>query len=483
MKDLMKWQVISLVSRGVAMALGIIQSFFIVRILSVSDWGLIQIAASIGGAFGIYQHLGLASGSTREISAAKNDTEIFKIFLTSVLIRYVMTAPIALWLFFAAKGLALNQYSDKALILPLQLYALVLMIQGVQSILNSVISGTKRFKHLFLYQSAIAFVSLVIYIPLIFLYKINGYFYALVLFNLVSSLALAILAFKPLKPKFELPTRAEFKLLFKDLLSISMAIYLVKIIYTMWEKSGPIILGLHISKELVGIFAFAMLYAKKLMAISDAITDVNLPVLSDRFVHNFDEFKSLFANNFDKIFVIIVYVAAVATYWAPEVIRLVVGGDKYDRAFPFVFPIVFAFIFYSFINIIKSSVSIPAKYSRDMILSFVLLIGGTLGFYFATASWLGALEAMSYGMFAGALVGFMYLVISSQHKLKFVYFNHDHVLILVQCFAISLAWSIDNLFIKSGTFAVFTALFVWAAFITHFVKKSDIHLFLGKLRK
>src|SRR3990167_10566143 len=104
MKDLTRWQLISFISRGVAMAFGIVQSFVIVRILSVGEWGVVQIAVSIGGAFGIYQHLGLASGSTREISAAKNDTEVFKIFVTALVIRYVVTIPLVLFLFFSANS-------------------------------------------------------------------------------------------------------------------------------------------------------------------------------------------------------------------------------------------------------------------------------------------------------------------------------------------------------------------------------------------
>src|SRR3989339_655386 len=108
MKELGKWQFISFVSRGMAMALGIFQSFIIIRILSVGEWGIVQLAVSIGGALGIYQHLGLASASTREISAAKDDSEIFKIFVTSLFIRYFITFPIVFGLFFFADRLAIG---------------------------------------------------------------------------------------------------------------------------------------------------------------------------------------------------------------------------------------------------------------------------------------------------------------------------------------------------------------------------------------
>ncbi len=98
MKELGKWQVISFVSRSLAMLLGLVQTFVIIRVLSVGEWGVVQLAISIGGALGIYQHLGLASASTREISSASDDKEVFKIFVTSAVIRYVITLPIAVGL-------------------------------------------------------------------------------------------------------------------------------------------------------------------------------------------------------------------------------------------------------------------------------------------------------------------------------------------------------------------------------------------------
>ena len=71
MKDLGKWQIVSFISRGIAMAIGVAQCFVIAAVLTKAEWGIVQLAISIGGALGIYQNLGLASASTREISATK----------------------------------------------------------------------------------------------------------------------------------------------------------------------------------------------------------------------------------------------------------------------------------------------------------------------------------------------------------------------------------------------------------------------------
>jgi O-antigen/teichoic acid export membrane protein len=482
MKDLVKWQVISFVSRGIAMALGIVQSFVIVRILSVSEWGVVQIATSIGGAFGIYQHLGLSSGLTREISAAKKDTDIFKMFLTGTVIRYCVTIPIALFLFFLASHLAISKYSDPSLILPIKIYALVLLFQGVRSMFDAVLSGTKRFKQLFIFQSAIALVSVLLYVPLVYLYKVNGYFFALVTFSFISSVVLGVLAFKPLKGSLEFPTRKDFKVLLKDLLSISLAIYAVKVIYTWWEKSGPLLLGLDVSKELVGFFAFALLYGKKLMMVSDSVTAVNLPVLSEEYTKNFGHFKELFSQNFDKVFAFIVFVAVSAIFWSKDLIQFVVGGDKYDRSLSLILPMVFAFIFYSLTNIIKSSIIIPAKMIKTMLGSFVILLGTTVGFYFVTRNFMGGLDSMAYAMVFGGLLSFVVLTTVLQIILKFRFFTFDHVLILLQGLVIALSEPVDGFLIRLGIFVVFVGLYLWAVFVAGFLKKEDVRYVVAKVR-
>ena len=134
MKDLGKWQLISMLSQGLAMLLGMVETFLVIRILNVGEWGLVQLAVSIGGALGIYQHLGLVSASTREISSAKKDEDIFKIFITSSVVRYFVTLPIAVGLFFGAGKISQNLYHTLDLILPLKIYAVALVFQGVQGI-------------------------------------------------------------------------------------------------------------------------------------------------------------------------------------------------------------------------------------------------------------------------------------------------------------------------------------------------------------
>jgi O-antigen/teichoic acid export membrane protein len=474
MKPLVKLQAFSLISRLVAMLLGMVQTFVIVRVLSVSEWGVVQLAVSIGGAFGIYQHLGLASGSTREISATKDIKEISKIFFTTVFIRYAVTIPVFLFLFFSAEKIALNQYDNSALILPIKIYALGLVVEAVQSILNAVVSGTHRFKQLFIYQAVIALVSVFLYIPLVYFYKINGYFYALFLFEFISSVVMGIIAFKPYWREICLPSLQDLKRLLKSLLSISLAIYAVKIIYTWWEKSGPLLLGLDLSVEMVAFFSFGLLYAKKLMLISDAVTTVNLPILSEKYATNLAEFKDLFVNNFNKLYVFILGSGFFAIYWAREIFYVLVGDTKYHPALPLVLPLIFAFIFYSFMNIIESSVIIPAKKVFAMILSFGLMLGITVGSFMLTKSGLDPLISMAYSVALGSFGGLISMLILSKMTLDFSFFGWKHLLLLVQIIFMALPFMLENLYVKALLFVVFIFLYFQAVLLSGFVTKEQI---------
>ena len=474
MKDLGKWQLISMLSQGLAMLLGMVETFLVIRILNVGEWGLVQLAVSIGGALGIYQHLGLVSASTREISSAKNDEDIFKIFITSSVVRYFVTLPISIGLFFGASKISQDFYHNAGLILPLKIYALTLLFQGVQGILNSVISGTKRFKHLFIYQVVIAFVNILIFIPFVYFLKVPGYFYGFFVFNVISSISLAIIAFKPLKSKLIWPTKKEFTKLFKEIFSISIAIYVVKILYTNWEKLGNNALGLFNSSEVVAIYAFALLYAKKLMTISDSITTVNIPVFSERFVNNFNEFRETFSKNFNKLFSVIVLVGTFASYFAPTLIRILVGGNKYNSAIPLIAPMVFAIVVYSFVNIINSSVLIPAKMAKSMIGSYLFLILGTIVSFFVFRNFMDVLLAVSWAMVAGSTLCLFFMIYWINKKMKFSFFNIDHVIILIQSLAISLLCNVDILWVKLVGFIPFFGLLTWGFFEAGFLRKSDI---------
>lgn len=428
MRSIKVTQLISFFSRITAMFVGIFQSLLIVNILTTSEFGLIGLVASIAGVVGIAQHLGLASSSTKEISAAKNDTEIFHIALTSISIRYLISLPISLVLIVFSPLIA-DYYQNTDLISPLRIFGLVLLIQALQSIFNSIIAGKQQFKKLFSYQVYISFVSVFIFVPLVYYQGLMGYFYALLIFNIIQTLVLGILSLGSLKFKFSLPSKREYKNLFFDLLKVSVAIYAVKIIFTAWQEVPVLILGQKYSLEMLGIFAFAFNFASKLMAISDSVTDVNLPVFSKKVLDGAKEFFKDFNENFNFLYSIIFIIGSSIVFWSKEILLAadyliyafirIIGLDltknifeKYQTSIYLFFPLILSIIFYSYLNILKSSIYVPLSRLGKMINSYLIMFTTSIGsFYLLSNSFIFSTDGlllMSWSLALGSFLGFVY---------------------------------------------------------------------------
>ena len=227
----------------------------------------------------------------------------------------------------------------------------------------------------------------------------------------------------------------------------------------------------------MAIFGFAVLYSKKLLQISDAVTDVNLPVLSEKYVNDIEDFKKVFIHNFNKVYSVICLTAALAGYWAPEIIKLLAGIKKYEEYYSsleLIPPLLLAFVLYAALDILKSSVLIPAKLSKDMILGFLLLLLGTGAFFFVTYRFIGILLAMSWGMAYGSLAGLWYVNVISKKKLGLSTLTLDHGLVLIQVFFVAIFCGVDTLWIKLLAFIPVYGFLILGIFISKFLTKEEV---------
>ncbi len=426
------------------MFIGIFQSLIIVSLLSKEQYGLIGLVASIAGIVGITQHLGLASSSTKEISQAKSPQDIFNVILSSLTIRLIISIPISLVLFLFARPIA-SYYNNPDLILPLQIFGLITLIQAFQSIFNSVISGTQRFKLLFSYQVIIALISLFVFLPLIYFYSVLGYFYALLVFNLIQTFALGFFSLKDLGFKFILPDKNDFYNLCIKLLKVSLAIYAVKIIFTAWQEFPVAYLGKMVSLEALALFTFAFNLSSKLMAISDSVTDVNLPVFSKKSVESFKEYFTDFTKNFNLLFYFIFICGITVSFWAKEILQgadyfiYIVGVlsnlnfeknifNRYSESISLFLPLLLSIIFYSYLNIIKSSFFVPLEKLKSMIISFFILIVATFGSFYILNNFFYEILAMSLALFIGSLLSFILSVYFIINELKINLYDFKKIL-------------------------------------------------------
>jgi O-antigen/teichoic acid export membrane protein len=224
--------------------------------------------------------------------------------------------------------------------------------------------------------------------------------------------------------KFKLPNKKEFFALSSKLLKISLAIYFVKILFTAWQEVPVAYLGKIISLESLALFTFAFNLSSKLMAISDSITDVNLPVFSKQSTDSLKEYSNSFNKNFDLLFYFIFTVGITVSYWSREVliaadhfiylVGIIVGlnfekniYDRYSSAVILFLPLILSIIFYSYLNIIKSSFFVPLEKLKSMIVTYFLMVIFTTGSYFVFNIYFVEILSMALALFTGAIVGFL----------------------------------------------------------------------------
>ena len=79
------------------------------------------------------------------------------------------------------------------------------------------------------------------------------------------------------------------------------------------------------------------------------------------------------------------------------------------------------------------------------------------GYYFASQFY-SPLIVMSYAMFFGAGLGFVYLVLILQKKLGFKFVVHDHTLLLIQVAAMSYTVELSSFAWKVALFCLYVLL-------------------------
>jgi O-antigen/teichoic acid export membrane protein len=418
----LSWSMISILSRFGATAIGLVQSFIVVKLLTPSEYGLMGIAMGIGASIGVYQNLGISSGSTREIAAAQSKSEAFKVFIGSLLVRYLIAIPLVVLLMFFSGWISESVNNRPELVMPLRLFALTLFVQALQSTLNSVIQGFKKFKFLFNFQILIAFVSLLIYIPFVSQYGLVGYFYALLTFNLISTGVLLFYSLKQFEGNFEFPGFKELVEIIKSIFAIGLFVYLIKIIDTQWQRFGPVLLAVQLDNIQIGILTFALMISSKIVMVSDAITDVTLPSMTDVYKKNKDQFLSILKKGNTSATILITLVCLIVIFFKYEIFMIIdylflfVGKGQilatYADSFKLMDPLVIAFWGYSHINLLRSGFSVPSKNLKGAVFSHLVLFLATFLMYTLSVGFIGdLLYRFSISMAVGGLAAYISFVI------------------------------------------------------------------------
>lgn len=385
------WTVVSIMSRFMAQGIGLLQSLFMISLLSVDDFGKYGLVKAIVAYVGVYQNLGISSGSTREIAAAHDKRSAFKVFTASLTVRYIIALPLAIGLFVLAPQIGAEHYGKPEIVWAIRLNAIVLLLQAFQSVLNSAVQGLKRFAFLFSFQVISALMSLVIMISLISRFRFIGIYYGLIVYVVVYILVVGVYVGRMFWGNIQLPTKQEFVKILKAVFSIGIFMYVVKILSTSWENLGNLYLGNVITGVELGALTFAIFIGGKIMMISDAITDVTLPSFTHIYERTREDFQKTFLRGTSKAFKLILFSAVFLVVTKVEIfqcIDFVLGlihmpliAYRYTTSFRIVDPIIFAFVSYSMINLLTAGLAVPTKKMIHPIISYAVLLVSTFVIY------------------------------------------------------------------------------------------------------
>src|SRR3989344_3149405 len=340
--DLAKTQVLSLVTKAVTTALGIIQSVIVVRLLSRGEFGLVGLVMSIGGVIGVSQHLGIVDGAIREIAVLKNRREVGKVFWVSHIAGQIVTVPLSAGLFFLAGLIAVKFYNRPDIIPYIQIFALSLILQGLQDVLGATLTGIKKFVSLYIAQIVTAAINIVVFGYLTWRWGITGFFWAVIITTSIMLVILTALIVKELRGSLALPSWDDIRQYGRRVLRIGVFMYISRIFFVLWQRLPILILGAALSADDLGDLNVSLTFGSKLTIIAMALSEVNLSWMSTLYAREKKEFERVATRNMHRVLVVMLLLTLVMLFFTPEILRYIIGS-QYMNAQPLILIMTLAF--------------------------------------------------------------------------------------------------------------------------------------------
>lgn len=442
--DLAKTQFLSLFTKAITTALGIVQSVIVIRILSPAEFGLVGLVMSVGGVIGVSQHLGVVDGAIREIAVLKNKREIGKVFWVSHLVRQLVTIPLSVGLLLLAGVIATNVYGRPEIATLLQIFSAVLVLQGMQDVLGATLTGMKKFVSLYVVQVVTAAINVAVFAYLTWYFGITGFFIAIIATTSIMVVLYVWVVAKNLGKDLVLPVWSEVRRYAGRVMRIGAYMYLARIFFIVWQRLPILMLGGVLAADELGYLNVSQTFGSKLTIIAMALSEVNLSWMSSLYATKKNEFREVVTRNMQRVLVLMMMIALVLLFFTPEILKYVIGAE-YLPAQPLILIMTLGFFLYALTDIGTSSVFVPADQPRLRAYAYGLMmtvtavvIGGLL--LFKPDSFLAAVAVL-----IGAALSYITMVVIAKRSFGVTLLN-GQLFILLLALVVSVGW----LFMEPG---------------------------------
>lgn len=439
--NLARIQFYSLVTKAVTTGLGIIQSFVVIRLLSPAEFGLVGLVMSIGGVIGVSQHLGIVDGAIREIAIHKNKREVAKVFWVSHAARQLVTIPLSLALIGAAGFIASRLYQRPEITLLIQVFAAILILQGLQDVLGATLTGLKKFKALYAVQIITAAVNVVVFGLLTYRFAIYGFFMAIIFTTSLMICLLAWAVVRDLRSYLTLPTWHDFQTYGRNIMRIGAYMYVARIFFVVWQRLPILLLGGILTADQLGYLNVSLAFGARLTIVAAALSEVNLSWMSSLFASQRNEFVRTVTTNLHRVLVLMMSMTFGLLYFTPEIIKII--GREYVPAEPLIMVMTLAFFLYALIDIGTSSVFVPANKPRTRALIYGLMAGITGVTIAVLLRWQPHPLTAAYAVLGGAVVAYIVMVTVVRRQFHIMLVTRE-LLLAFAALAASFMWLLTN---------------------------------------
>ena len=427
--SLARIQFLSLATKAITTAFGIIQSIIIIRVLSPAEYGLIGLVTSIGGVVGVTQHLGIVDGTIREIAILKSKRAKGTVFWVSQAVRQIVTIPLSVVLLLLAGWIAGSVYGKPEIAGLIQMFAAVLVLQGLQDVLGATVTGLKKFTALYGVQIITSAVNVAVFGWLTWQYQVAGFFVAMAVTTLVMVVLLGWVVRRELAGDLPWPDWVEVKKYARRVMRIGIYMYLARIFFVIWQRLPLLLLGGILSADQLGHLNVSLTFGSKLTIVAMALSEVNLAWMSSLYIQDRQAFIRVVTRNMHRVLVALSAMTLGLVFFVPEILRYVVGAE-YLPAQHLILIMTLAFFLYALLDVGTSSALVAADRPRDRAILYGIMTSLSAGIIGVLLWRLPDPALAAIAVLAGVATAYVVSVWYSLKRLQLALVNNELLAVL-----------------------------------------------------
>lgn len=319
-KELVSGIIYTAISKYSGIAISLVITAVLSRILSPDDFGTVAIATVIIAFFSIFTDMGLSPAIIQNKSLSKAD--LSNIFSFTLWIGTVLTVS-----FFISSWLIGSYYNNKTLVTICQLLSINLFFASLNIVPNALLYKNKEFKYIAIRSLIIQTIGGGVGISAALL---GAGMYALVINPILSSIFIFLISFR------KYPQKANYTLglqTIKKIFSYSAYQFLFNIINYFSRNLDKILIGKYLGMNQLGYYEKSYrLMMLPLQNITQVITPVMHPVLSD-----YQNDLNQLAVSYEKIIRLLAFIGfplSIFLLFTSEELILILFGQQWEPSIP-----------------------------------------------------------------------------------------------------------------------------------------------------